>query len=377
MAALLPSAVLVACLASAPGAGPVQEPAGDTPELELPPFTLPDGPAARAWAGVGATTEPNALPAAWGELDGPRAWERAATWTRWADLVEAEGRAADGDPAARAGLFVLALRQGRTRDAWTHFARLTASPGWAARVLPLALPGVGAAVGVGAGGRVAPLPDGALLQPALPPTRGDGGGPGPGLEWGRAVVRGLRVGDALVDLSIGIEADGVQVDLDHRGGGPARVAVLLPEPEGYRIRAEYNDWFRQETLREPLVVELAPGDETHSLFGRLIERAVALPGPAQRVPEQIREGELWLADEPEDAPQAAVAARTPVAAVRDALARLCGVVVRVRSLEPGAEPAPFGTRVELPADAAERAARLRYLAGAVERLVLRAPDAPR
>ena len=344
-----------------PGA-PARQDAANRPAVELP-----DGDAARAWAGVGADTVPAPLPDGLAALDAADAWTRPATWERWGELVAAEAGAREADPERRAGLFLLALRHGRTRDAWAHFARLGGSPEWTARMLALALPGVPAGTELGPGGVVRGLADGSVLRPQLPPRTGDPFAPG--IEWRSASVRGVRIGEATVDVTVQIEGDGVQVDLLHVGGGPAKVAVLLPEPEGYRIHVEYNDWFRQDTLREPLLVELEPGAEEVSLFGRLRERSVQFPSDhSGAMPFQIREGALWLAlADPGDTGDEDSALLESVATV---LARLLEVRVRVAPEAEARAQATFGTLVHLPADPAGRATSLRYLAASVERFRL-------
>jgi hypothetical protein len=107
-------------------------------------------------------------------------------------------------------------------------------------------------------------------------------------------MRGLQVGEATLDFKITLDGSGIEVDLLHTGGGPATVRVLLPEPEGLEIRVEYIDWMRQDVQRQPLLVELVPGEEEHNLFGRFPPRRVPLPAsPTARLPRALERGGLW------------------------------------------------------------------------------------
>ena len=244
-------------------------------------LTLPPGPADRAWAGVGPETEParmgvEDLPAA------PERWSELEPWQAWARAVLAEsearsrGRPADGRRRAR--LAWMAWQQGRSDDAWEHLAACTAEPGWMAAAVPYLAPGVPLdLLAVGGASPGAVLPEGLILRPALPPP------PGPAAEvvhgLGRLDPRemridGLRVGGATLSMRVALEPDGVQVDVTHVQGEPVTIWVELPEPPDFTIQVEYLDWFRRDTVREPVELFLSADDPAHHVFGRLRPNAL-------------------------------------------------------------------------------------------------------
>ena len=354
--------LLVLALAALASQEPAQREPASGPTLAG--VELPDGRAAKVWAGVGPRTRPAELPPDTIGLLRPDAWSTGSTFERWARLLREEAAAPGADAERLAVLCLLARSQGRARDAWRHFESLSAHPRGAAAVMPFLLPGVPAHTAVEPGGVPAPLPDGVVLRPLAPPAQGKV--PVGVLEWRTARIEGLRVGEAVLRLTIAVESTGVQIDIEHVSGGPARLGLVVPEPEGFEIRVEYLDWMRQDSLREPLMLEVAPGEEEpHSLFGRVLERRSAAPtGSVRRLPRQIVEGGLTLVVPPDD-PQRAL-----IEAAAASIASLLEVEVRVR-----ASDAPRGdgwteTTVQLPEGAA-RADRMRYLVSAVEGFVLR------
>jgi hypothetical protein len=319
-------------------------------------LTLPDGPAAKVWAGVGPDTQPAELPPE--ARLGLDPWNQPATWKRWAELVRLEEQT--NDPARRAELCLLAKAHGRASDAWHHYQALGADPTWVAAVTPSLLPGVPAGSPVAPGGRAAPLPDGVLLTPFLPPTSRRGA-----VEWRTATVHGLTIGEAVLDLTITVEATGVQVDLAHVSGGAAKVSVLLPEPEGFQIRVEYVDWLRRDNdqIRTPITVELKPGEEPRQLYGRVLEQRSHLPtGAARKLPASLLLGGLVF-EVPADDPQ------------RADLARIAGVIGELLQVEtrvdtPGAPRPEWSCTVFRLPPGHERLERLRYLASAIEAYLL-------
>ena len=268
-----------------------------TAEPDAPAVELPDGPAAVAWAGVGQETAPAPLGGSWlaerttraaGGADDPL----EVRWLAWARWLGEEAAAEQADPERRAGLALIALEQHRWDDAWRHLAHLAAHPGHAAGLMPRLLPGAPAGSEALAGGHSAPLPDGVVLQPAPPPAARREGGR---VQTRRATVHGLQIGAAWVDMAVLVEPAGVEVTLTHVGGAAARLAVRLPQPAGQRIGIEYNNWFRQDTVGEPLAVELAPQSEPVVLFGRFVPTDHPLPAsPIGRLPSQLTGGGLWI-----------------------------------------------------------------------------------
>lgn len=328
---------------------------------------LPEGPNARAFAGVGPETEAIALGA---QLAGRHAVlldgaDRAAVWRAWGQTLERCAASEEESPSERASLALFALEQGRWSDAWAHLERLGGHPEWSAAVLPRLLPGAPAGTPPGRGGLPGALPDGVLLTPAVPPPTRE---VLPGrIEPRAAEVRGLRIGEATVDLRVSLDGSGIQVDLAHTGGGPARVRVLLPEPEGLEIRVEYVDWMRQDERRLPLEVELLPGEEEHSLFGRFRPRPLALPAsPRGPLPRALERGGLWV-ERPPCSEELNAELEAAAAALRGAL-DLGGGVVEA-GVSPRCEPwAP--TLLHVPAEPAAARRLLAAIASRVERHLL-------
>lgn len=339
-----------------------------------PAALLPAGPAAEAVAAIPPDLRPVPLAGpewpAWDDA----AWDGHAPWARWSELALEEAGAPRPDAGRRAALALAAALQERPVDAWEHFAATAAEPAVAAALLPRLFPGVPAGAPEGRGGRPGKLPDGVLLRPILPPL--DLASP-----YGRPRVRemhlsNLAIGAAVCDLKLAVEADGVELAFTHRGGGSARVRVVLPVPVEEEVRALYVDW---EQVRDPApVIELVlePGDEEApgeaSVWGRFQPRILAWPAPAELdAPLQLERGGFALEVDPGDplAPRLARAA--------EALSLMLGVPGRVRERGaagdgPGAGVAP--QVFAFPASDPEplRQARLFFLLSAAERFLLRA-----
>lgn len=307
--------------------------------LPLGDVLLPDGPAARAWASVDpqapisdewvtglgdgapevlALTDPWASPAAW------------RSWSRWLASDERT-------PSESAALAILAARQGRSADAWSHYAVLVSDPAAAAAAMPRLLPGIppGAAPGD-------PLPEGCVLHPLPPPGS---------LAAARGRVRPVtasaefRVGEATARLVISVEPSGVEVKVHHLSGEPASFHVQLPELLEREVRVTYIDWMRQDARNEPLTVELTPEMESPvQLFGRFLSRKERLPAlPESVLPTQLREAGLWLEAEGGDPP-------TPLhRAAADAITASLGVPGGARSAGSANAASPStGTIVRVP-----------------------------
>ena len=276
---LAPSILLaLACLAFGIGPAAVgyQDAAPAAPDT--PPLDLPLGPAAVGWRGVSAETLPAALPgAAWPRWTdrGPAGWGSPDPWCRWVETVRAEA-AGTSDPRRRAALARFARARGRDFEAWDHFAACAASPEVLAALAPSFFPGVPGDHAVEAGGTPAPLADGVLLAPALPPRPFVENGVPVGLTEHAMEHRGFRVGEAMVAMRLKLERDGVQVDLHHLSGPPVTVRILLPTPPKEEIGVAYVDWFRQDEPG-PLTVPLSAEEPTHELWGRFRSRSAPWP----------------------------------------------------------------------------------------------------
>jgi hypothetical protein len=309
---------------------------------------LPAAAPPRSASFTGADGEEVSLDLSEGTWSTPGTWD---AWTKAVDLARTE-HGEDVQPA-RCWLARLALQQGRWEDAWSHFEHA----GRAAELMSSFLPGVTGSIENG----VLPdgaLSDGALIRPAPPP-------PTAGLQPGyvdvrEAWVRGLRVGDAVLDMRVAIEPEGVQIDLEHVSGGSARLVVQLPEPEGLELRVAYIDWMRQDELGPPLEVVVAPGDEPHSLYGRFLGRELEWPtGALERVPAAIDVGGLSLIaadDDPEHARLAAV----------------CGALARY-GCRVTPTPPLSGIAFHVPPPGPARERKLAWLVSAYESITLSAP----
>ena len=352
-------------------AGARLEPSPQAPAPEAR-IELPEGPAARAFAGVGPDTTPAAFDLA-GMPVSPNdpAWDRPEVWIEWAGWVRAEAAAAYPSPSRRARLCLLASLQGRADDAWEHFAALGGDPAWCAAVLPLLAPGVPvdayARLGASNGGLPGALPDGVVLEPQLPPPSR----PASEIEPGRRPERrhmtltGLRIGDAILGMRIALEVEGVQVDFEHLAGGSAHFFLKLPVPAEHEIRVEYVDWMRQDESGIAHEVRIDPGSEPRILFGRFRPRSLSWP---TRLPERmpagfVREGVLIELSGSDPG-------RPRIESFAAGLAALLGVGVQVR---PGPEPDGArifaGLRIALHDDGS-RASKLRNVISAAERFAL-------
>jgi hypothetical protein len=324
---------------------------------EAPARVLPEGTAAERTAAAlhgGVAAQALAAPA-------PGSVE---AWQGWlADLGAARGAAAP-DPEREARLALFALAQQRWNEAWSHFERTGAEPGVAAALLPRFLPGLSADAPLGKDGFAGALPDGVVLHPALPPAKGDA--PPGRIERREWKLARLSVGKAQVSMRVAVEYDGITVELAHVSGAGCKLAVVLPCEQGYQLANEYVDWYVQETHGAPLLLELKPGEEPHTLYGRIEPPPIRAP---ERVPEKMpalaaREGlvlELFPAD-PEEPLVRGIAASF----------RAAPLALEARVWLRGGKERPAGLRIDL-TQPGERARALAQLGGAIERFVLAAP----
>ena len=292
----------------------------------------------------------------------PQGFGGERAWRRWVELVRAERESSS--PRRRAELAVLARLQGRDVDAWTHLAACAPEPGLIATLLPLFCPGVPQALL----GKAGPLPDGVVLRPALPPCD-DARGSLRFLAGRRVACPEFALGSARVALEVSVDRDGLEVELQHLGGGAARVAILPPLPRGVDAGLVFADWEKRPGHVGPLEFALdgsSPdgGASEHSLWLTFHPPQDRWPQPlpdelAPLVPGRA----LVLVAPPGEAPH--------LARFADALAEILEVPTRLASTDtplPG-ELEPLVLRFDVQASA-ER--KLVELIGMAEAFALRA-----
>jgi hypothetical protein len=344
------------------------------------PLELPDSRAAKAFAA--SPFNADALTTLCG--NGPSAetmlasampdWDQPKTWQLWAQSI----RLLHSTPKlfeTRALLARFALAQQRWDDAWAHFAALDGSRHCMEVVLPSFIPGATSGYEPGNGPLPAPLADGVVLHPSLPP-------PSEHAIPGRVDVRAMKVNDFVVGkaklaMRVSVEIEGVQIDIEHRSGEAAHVSIVIPEPTEWAIGNEYIDWVAQTTHHEPLALELKPGEEAHTLYGRFQPRTLSHPThPAARVPAQLAGGKLWLYVPSEGA-------RRPLFdAIATSLRELplhldCSVTTSAIETSRADDPrSSSGITIDLRSDE-DRAEKLAWLVSLLEHLCLAGTTAPR
>jgi hypothetical protein len=341
------------------------------------PISLPDSRAAKAYAASVITgakpsrapeAEPSKFPGAWK----PDAWRAAATWEAWALTVGAEANARQPDVVQRARLAELALVQQRWDDAWLHFAACGASREWMSGLLPSFLPGINTNDREVRGPLPAALPDGVVLRPSLPPPSEN---VPPGRADARAMkVEGFVVGTATLSMRVAMEAEGIEIDIEHRGGGAAKLSVVIPTPADWDIGNEYVDWVVQPTHHAPLEIAIDASDPTRTLYGRFQPRELAHPTRApDSVPAQIEHGTLWLLA-PGDGGDTALFDGIAKSLSRLPLHLVCGVRASPGSAAATDPERPCATVVDL-RDDAQRDEKLAWLVSSIEHVML-APGKP-
>jgi hypothetical protein len=339
------------------------------------PIQLPDGPAARAFASSPKTGATVAFgggicpPDIDGSLVPPDAWRNANTWVAWSAAWELESLHENRDIQQRAFLALLALAQTRWDDAWMHFDACDGSREWMSALLPSFLPGVPRGTKFGAGVLPPPLRDGGVLRPSLPPPS-DRAAPGR-IDVRAMKVDGFVVGAATLSMRVAVEAEGVQIEIEHRSGGAARLSIVIPESSQFEIENEYVDWMVQETHHQPLALEIKPGDEAHTIYGRFQARALTHPTRVtERAPAQLEEGavRLLVPDDPAEKPYF----DTIAASLKRLPLKIDFVVVTSASdskRPPESGPQPSGITVDL-RSASERDDKLAWLVSSLEHFLL-------
>ena len=241
-------------------------------------LVLPPGDVAEALAelppgdGVPSETDPAPSWPPWLFEAGKDPWADERPWRLWVELLRAEAR--DSAPENRARLAQLARLQERDADAWRHVVGIR-DGSLARTVLPLLLPGVPSEHL----GRKT-LPAGVLLRPALPPPADGSEGTLRSLVGRPARAERIRIADSLVSLQVVVEADGVQVDLNHLAGPPVELRVQAPVPPGVRLELLYVDWERVDDPGAPVELRLEDSEEGRQavVWGRFLPREPRWPG---------------------------------------------------------------------------------------------------
>jgi hypothetical protein len=270
-----------------PRAGAITLPVGDVADV-LEQLELPVAPVELA----------SALWPEWGERT-ELGWGAELPWRRWVELVRAEAGARQPDPRRRAELAVLARLQGRDADAWRHLVTCREEPGLVTRLLPFFIPGVP----LSSLASQAPLPDGVLLTPALPPATEDPRGSlralvGRVLEHDDVSVAGARLA-----LRVRCEPDGLEVVLRHRAGPAVHVRISPPCPPGVDPGLLFADWERQPAGQRTAEFLLEPGSDEHTLWLTFHPREARWPQPpperlARPAPERVLLVRSERGDEP-------------------------------------------------------------------------------
>jgi hypothetical protein len=174
-------------------------------------------------------------------------------------------------------------------------------------------------------------------------------------------LREIAVGAAVVSMRVSVESEGVQVEVRHVSGGAVHLSIVIPEPRELTFGNEYVDWYRQDDLHVPHAIEVKPGEDEHTLYGRFEapKQRWSSKVPAE-MPAPIALGGLWLVADDD-------AGRPLLAAVAQSLSRVLGVECRLRA--PSEPPHWTGISVDLSLEA-ERAAKLVWLVSSVERFTL-------
>lgn len=244
-------------------------------QASTPSFRLPEGSAAeRTSAALRGGLEGRRVPA-----PDPAT---AAGWQLWMGELAQAKTAQEFSAEREARLCLFALAQGRYECAWKHYAQTSGDPRVSAALLPRLLPGISAADPLATDGLAGALSNEIRLFPAVPPLSGP---LLPGRVQRREMsVEGLKVGEARVRMVVRVEYEGVIVELLHQAGPACVVHVAIPLDPDYAFGAEYLDWYQQEQSGQAHRVELTPGAEARTLYGRFEWRAQDFP---RRLPQSL------------------------------------------------------------------------------------------
>ena len=327
----------------------VQSPASTTGEATVQgaiTLELPEGPAAEVWRRARNAKTAAEVPSVKPWPRWPEDWSAPAPWKRWEKLIT------ETSPTREFELALLARAQGRDATFWESFAETT-DPGLLRALVQSAFEA-----------RV--VEDVLWLAPPLPPpdpTEPDRPFVGREYSYTLSAPTSTRL-----RVTVKIEPDGTQVDLEHAGGPPVDVALTLPVRPAHRITVCYADWARQDDPAVPLRfgVEATEDGAKHEAWGRYLPAPRhwprALPTKLSRGVQAAGFELVWEGDAPPPA---------YLAQARASYARLLGTEVRlVRTIVPGSKGAPL--RLHL---GPESGPKTLDLFGLVERWARRLHDA--
>lgn len=323
-----------------------------------PRLSLPAGPAARAWSAVERATQLAPLPPECEVFAQPSAWNQRDTWSRWADILNAANGDTDARHAARVAATLAALSQGRSEDAWDHFAALADRPQWLVALAPYFV----------FGGPSSEFANEVVIAPSLPPLNRPARERLLGL--GRLEAREMRwvnvgVGAARVDLRVAVEFEGLQIDVEHRSGEEATLGIVLPELLDFEFSSVYVDWEVEPQVEGPHVVSVSATTPKIEIYARC--RPVQLRWP-MTLPNELdtrarRDGfQVLVAENDLASPRALGFA--------DALAKLTRSTAIVRSIAaPPTQPPWSGLSLDF-SSGPERVRKFRTLLSLLERWAL-------
>lgn len=332
---------------------------------------LPPGPAQRAWTAK-ENTEPARLDKEHERFIGkPDVWRQPSAWIEWAAALEAAARDEKPDGSRRAQLALMAWSQGRSDDAWDHLATLTDAHEWYTAAIPYLFPGnTKTGMGWNAGSNVGSsleVDDGGAFAPAFPPPSvpaceivlGTGR-----IERRAMKISGLRIGEALVDMRVALEYEGLQIDVEHKGGAACKLKLRLPVPLDFDIANVYVDWQRREGPTSAEVdVALVAGGEPVTIFARFEPLEVRWPTTVPSVLATAAREHGFALIVGDDDPE-----RARVAGFAAAMARLLGCKTQVVAPAQALAVAPAIT-LDL-SGGADRERKLRGLISQCERFAL-------
>jgi hypothetical protein len=184
------------------------------------------------------------------------------------------------------------------------------------------------------------------------------------IERRAMTISGLQIGEATVDLRVGLEYEGLQIDVTHKSGSAAKVSFKLPTPLDFDIATVYVDWQRREGPTDaPVALELAPGSEPRTVFARFTPVEIRWPTIVPEALDSRAKEHGFVLSVRDGDPE-----RARIAGFASAMSRLLGVPARVDTPDAALRAAP-AIVLDL-SDAPDRERKLRGLISQCERFAL-------